>query len=69
MDKFETDYGKEIVQAKLRLLRTKSPTLDGHYNVDVHHLLNETHWSPIPISYEYIDSTPGWKTFDPISLQ
>ena len=64
MDKHETDYGEQTVLAELRLLQTKSPTLDGHYNVDIYYLLNETHWSPIPISYEYIDSTPGWKTFD-----
>ena len=38
--------------------------MDGYYNVDIYYLLNETHWSPIPISYDYIDSTPGWKTFD-----
>ena len=64
MDKHETDYGEQTVQAELRLLQTKSPTLDDYYNVDIYYLLNETHWSPIPISYEYIDSTPGWKTFD-----
>ena len=64
MHKHETEDGEQIVQAELRLLQTKSPTLDGYYNVDIYYLLNETHWSPIPISYDYIDSTPGWKTFD-----
>ena len=64
MHKHETEDGEQIVQAELRLLQTKSPTLDGYYNLDIYYLLNETHWSPIPISYDYIDSTPGWKTFD-----
>ena len=27
-------------------------------------MLNESHWSPLPISFKHIDSTPGWKTFD-----
>ena len=64
MDKHETEDGDQVVQAELRLLQIKSPTLDGYYNVDIYYLLNETHWSPIPISYDYIDSTPGWKIFD-----
>ena len=64
MDKHETEDGDQVVQAELRLLQIKSPTLDGYYNVDIYYLINETHWSPIPISYDYIDSTPGWKTFN-----
>ena len=45
-------------------MQTNSPTLDGHYNVDIYYLLSESHYSTLPISFEHIDSTPGWKTFD-----
>ena len=64
MHKHETEDREQIVQAELRLLQIKSPTLDGYYTVDIYYLINETHWSPIPISYDHIDSTHGWKTFD-----
>ena len=39
--------------------------MDGHYNVDIYYLLNESsHQSPLHFSFKHIDSTPGWKTFD-----
>ena len=60
----DTTDGEQIVQAELRLLQTNSPTLNGDYNVDIYYLLSENHWSPLPISFKHIDSTPGWKTFD-----
>ena len=54
-----------IVRAKLRLLQKTSTTLDGHYNVDIYYIINESkHQSPLKFSFKHIDPTPGWKTFD-----
>ena len=64
MHKDKTD-GEQIVRAELRLLQKNLTTLDGHYNVDIYYLLNESsHQSPLRFSFKHIDSTPGWKTFD-----
>jgi len=63
--------GEAIVRAELRLLQKTSSTLDGHYNVYIYYLLDEnSHESPLQLSFKHIDSTPGWKTFDitPLAL-
>jgi len=57
--------GEDIIHAKLYLLQRSSMTLDSHYNVEIYYLLNKTaHESPLKLSFENIDPTPGWKTFD-----
>ena len=60
----DTNDGEQMIQAELLLLQKNSPTLAGDYNVDIYYMLSESHWSPLPISFKHIDSTPGWKTFD-----
>ena len=55
----------ELIRAELHLLQKKSTILDGHYNVDIYYLLNESsHQSPLRFTFKHIDSMPGWKTFD-----
>ena len=49
----------------MHLLQKQSTTLDGHYNVDIYYLFNESsHQSPLQFTFKHIDSAPGWKTFD-----
>ena len=54
-------HEEHVIRAELHLLQN-STTLDGHYDVEI--LNRKTHGSPIQLSFNRIDSTPGWKTFD-----
>ena len=63
---------EEVIRAELRLLQKSSVKLEGHYNVEIYHLLNkQAHKLSSKLSFVDIDSTPGWKTFDitPIVLK
>ena len=64
MKKHELDE-EDVIRAELHLLQKSSTTIDSSYDVEIYYLPNKkVHESMLKFTFQQVDSTPGWKTFD-----